>query len=392
MNLWHSLAGVIHVTVASADIMGTISVLERNKINVLNVTYIDDIHIRFTLNNRDYIRAQNILMQKGDEICDRKCDGAYFAIGRLMNRPVLILSTMLILFLTLWLPSRVLFIHVEGNNQLSEKQILEEAKACGITFGASRRAIRSERVKNALMEHIDQLQWIGINTYGCTAVITVKERTNYSFDPKQIGISHIVASQDAIIRQITLWNGNCQCVIGQAVKKGQILVSGYTDYGLCVVETAAQAEIYGETVRDISAIFPSNYMVKQGTGSINKKYALILGKKRINFSKGSGISGGSCDKIYEEKYVSLPGGFILPIGIAIQTQIYYSLDSESMEPSTQIMNYISQYILQQTISGHITTSRHVMLEREEYFQYQGIYHCFEMIGITRTEERITEHE
>ena len=391
MNLWHSLAGVIHVKVSSADVPRTLSVLERNQISIQNVAYLDYIHISFTVKKRDYLRVQQILTQKGDEICQYRSEGTYFSLYQLSKRPILVLTTILILLLTLWLPNRVLFIRVEGNEQLSEKQILEEAKSCGIIFGASRKIVRSEHVKNVLMERLEQLQWAGINTYGCNAVITVKERTDYAPQAKQIGISNIVAVCDGIIRQITVRKGNCLCTVGQAVKEGQLIVSGYTDYGLCVVGTAAQAEIYGDTVRDISVIFPSNYMAKQETGEISKKYALIFGKKRINFSQGSGISGGSCDKIYEEKYMCLPGGFTLPIGIVIQTQICYSVESKSVKPSTQMVDYVSRYILQQMISGRITASRHAMLEMEDYFQYEGVYHCFEMIGITRTEERITEH-
>ena len=58
----------------------------------------------------------------------------------------------------------------------------------------------------------------------------------------------------------------------------------------------------------------------------SKKYAVIIGKKRINFYKGSGISDTSCDKMYLENYVTLPGGFILPIAIATEVWTQYSFD------------------------------------------------------------------
>ena len=37
--------------------------------------------------------------------------------------------------------------------------------------------IRSEKVKNSLLQRIPQLQWAGINTDGCVAVISVREKT-----------------------------------------------------------------------------------------------------------------------------------------------------------------------------------------------------------------------
>ena len=96
--------------------------------------------------------------------------------GQALVEYVLIIGLMLLLFFSVWLPSRVLFIEIQGNDTLSAQSILEEAKDCGIIMGASRRFVRSQQVKNTLLDKLPQLQWAGVETIGCVAVITVRER------------------------------------------------------------------------------------------------------------------------------------------------------------------------------------------------------------------------
>ena len=47
------------------------------------------------------------------------------------------------------------------------------------------------------------------------------------------------------------------CAPGQAVSKGQVLISGYTDCGLCVLSQRAQGEVMAYTGRSFSALMPS---------------------------------------------------------------------------------------------------------------------------------------
>ena len=206
----------------------------------------------------------------------------------------------------MWLPSRVLFVQIEGNTHVESRRILESAARCGIAFGASRREIRSEKIKNALIECIPELSWVGVNTYGCTAVISVRERVKESDTENIHGVSSIVASCDGVIRQITVLQGNRVCSVGQAVTKGQVLISGYTDCGISIQATAAKGEVFAETSRSVTAIFPRVCMQRGEKQCIEQKYAVIIGKKRINFSNSSGILGTSCVKMYTEKYLTLP--------------------------------------------------------------------------------------
>ena len=92
-----------------------------------------------------------ICRRKGASIsCTRRRGLSHFT-NSVWTRPVLLGSIGFLLFLTLWLPERVLFVSVDGYASVSPLEILNAAQQCGIRFGATRSLVRSEEVKNALL-------------------------------------------------------------------------------------------------------------------------------------------------------------------------------------------------------------------------------------------------
>lgn len=393
MDFWSSMAGVVQIELCSADPMGTVTALGKQGFFVYETEFVDTLRVRFLISRKQLKPLQRLAEKRGDTVNVLKHQGVYYTLMGLLKRPVLVAGLIFMLAISCWVPSRVFFVRVEGNSTVPQRLIVEKASACGIGFGASRREVRSEKIKNALLEAMPQLQWAGVNTYGCTAVIMVRERTDAEPKPQQSGVSSIVASRDAVIDSITVLQGNALCKPGQAVKAGQVLVSGYQDCGLCIRALAAKAEIYGRTERRSAALFPTEYALRQEKNGEQKKYALIIGKKRINFFKGSGISGTGCAKIYEEKYITLPGGFVLPIGISVEMQADYECQ-EKYEESDEVWlrEFLRQYLVSQMIAGRICDGAEVVSASEGLVRMDGVYSCYEWICISRPEESLSEYE
>ena len=383
----------VEVIVTSADVIAVLTMMDQNAINIQNVEFMDPLQIRFVLASRDLSVLKEIVRKRGETLKVVNQKGLAFLLKKLLYRPVFCVGIFMVLMLSCWLPTRILFVKVVGNETVSQRLILEQAQKFGIGFLSSRREVRSEKIKNALLAQVPQLEWAGITTYGCTAFITVQERKSESTQPCVPQISHIVSLSDAIIGEMTVEQGNALCKPGQAVKSGQILVSGYTDCGICIKATRAKAEIWGETIRNLTVVFPTEFAVRQENTSSVQKYSLILGKKRINFFKGSGISGTTCAKIYKEKYLTLPGGFVLPIAIARETVIACTSQVESLEFVNQALSeFAHHYVTDQMPSGSILSANEVFVTMNGCCRLDGFYRCYEMIGITRVEERIVRNE
>ena len=389
MNITQSLAGMAELRVTGADIAASLDTLIKHDIQVVSSAAENDVTIRLILYRNQCKMAMDLLNKRGDEVCLTRRKGIYWHFLRLFHRPVLILGCVLLLCMAMYMPTRIYFVRVDGNEAIPANQILEAAEGCGIQFGASRREVRSEQMKNQLLHAMPQLQWAGVNTYGCVAVITVKERTEPDAEPDPPDVASIIASRDGIILSCTATRGSLLCRPGQAVRAGEVLISGFTDCGLSIQATLAQGEIYAQTERQINALMPTEYEKYFAQDSKMQNFSLLIGKKRINLWKDSGICDTTCGRMYKEYYMTLPGGFQLPFGIAVDSRVNYETVSDFRAPEVceaTLSRFAQKDLSLQMIAGHIVQKDEVFQEEDGIYVLNGTYICTEMIGRVRQEQ------
>ena len=394
MKQYTSFSGFIAVQLTDADIPALLHRLTGSGVSLFRVQQKDLITAVVWVRRADLEKLQHICEKQGAKWDVLKRRGLYWVFVSIARRPILLVGITALLLLSWFIPTRVLFVTVEGNSLVPTKLILEKAAQCGISFGADRREVRSEKMKNSLLEAVPELQWTGINTYGCTAVISVTERAEPEDAHQKHSVSRIVAERDAVIYSCTVTKGTAVCVEGQAVRAGETLVSGYTDCGIKVQATRAEAEILAQTSRELTVKIPLDYLLKGEAHRTERKISLILGKNRINFSKGSGISPSGCDKMYMEYYCVLPGGFQLPISISIEQYDYRSADSiTAASEASQLLgeNFAMEYLAEQMLSGTILGKSEGRELEDAVYTLTGRYICLEMIGREQCEE-IIKHD
>ncbi len=389
MSFWNSLSGKVTVELTSADPSDALLELQRANVVLQDLENAGQLQYRFTLGRSDVKRVQRITRKRGETLRILERDGLFWTVLALRKRPVLVLGILALLVFSLWVPGRVFFVRVEGNLNVPAAQIIEQAEKSGIGFGASRREVRSEKMKNLLLDRMPQLQWAGVNTYGCVAVITVRERSDPDITEDSPGVSSIVASQDALIREMTVLQGSALCKPGQAVKAGQVLVSGYTDCGIYIQAQQAKAEIFGQTRRQLSAVIPLKYQYRQENTGVYQSFSLILGKNRINLWKDSGNLGSSCAKIVMDYDLTLPGGFVLPVRLSVETvYVCHSQTNEAENAQAVLDDFAQDYLAGQMVAGKVQNAGQVIATQGDICRLDGIYDCYEMIGITRIEENL----
>ena len=394
MNFWSSLSGMVEVRLTSADPAGALVAINQAGIEIFHGCCQGELSVCLTVRRMDYKRLRRLAKKRGERAEIIRREGVYWALRRFIHRPVLLFGMVLLCFLTLYLPSQIYYVEVEGNAKVPAALIIEKVAECGIDFGANRREIRSEKVKNALLQAVPELQWAGINTYGCRAVISVRERPQEEKIQTKGNVSSIVATRDGVIQEITVRSGNRLCVPGQAVKAGQVLISGYTDCGICIRATHADGEVFAQTRRDLMMVLPLEYTQKRQYRGQVKKYSLLIGKKLINFSKGSGISTSGCDKMYSVDYITLPGNLRLPVALVTETVVSYDASQNSIEKETAqglLTSFSTGYLSDTMIAGQIIQRFETVQWFDAVCVLYGRYACVEMIGKTRLEENLNDY-
>ena len=368
------------VELVSADIPGLLRDITQAGVILSHVNNPDPLTVRVMLPVNDLPKLRNLAHKNGASVRILSQRGASQILALCRRRWLFLISLLFLLTLSAWLPTRVLFLQVDGNLTVPPSKIIEAAEHCGIRFGASRKAVRSEAMKNKLLEALPELRWAGINTKGCTAVISVSERSVASETQNQV--TSLVAVRDGVIDTCSVTAGSLLCKPGQAVKAGDILVSGYTDCGLSVKAQRAKGEVYAQTLRRLTVIAPKITAQKGEKTATRQKYGLLIGKKRINFVKDSGIYGATCDKMYAEFYLSLPGGFQLPIGIFREDYCQRTLEPCYLQSEDQLQKAAREYLLSTMISGKILNES----VEVQGLTLRGSYLCSEMIARERNEE------
>ncbi len=356
---------------------------------ILRAVHISDELTALVCVERKYLQSIYKISEKHSaDIAVLRQTGLYWSIKAIVRRPILICGILIMLALSLIVPKTVILVEVEGNSQIPQKQILDAAAAAGIRFGARKSQIRSEKVKNTLLEMLPQLQWVGITTDGCVATVSVKERSvpEAFGTPRQI--CGIYAAKDGVIQSMQVTKGTALCKVGQAVRKGELLISGYTDCGLTLRATGAEGEIYAQTLQEIKTVLPAASLHQgEKTGEI-LRWSIIIGKKRINFYKDSGICDTSCDKMYKEYYMTLPGGIQLPLAIAAEQLTFYDSSSAcaAADASEELTQWSEDYLLQGMVAGQILSANISAQHNPSLSSLTGTYYCLEMIGRLHQEE------
>lgn len=371
------------------DVAQTLKALTRHGISLYDVVHKSELSVRFSVSSDDVNKVKQILGRRGDGFEQLISSPGSVFLNRIKKRWVLLLAIIFIFGFSIWLPTRIFFVNVTGNSAIPTAMVEEKVAELGVCFGVKRAEIRSEALKNAMLSQMPELDWVGITTAGCVATVEIREKP--SIEKKAVkseNVASIIANTDGVIEEITVTKGIALCNRGQAVKKGQVLISGYEDCGLFIKATQAQGEVTAQTMRQIDAICPSNISLRCQERNVETSYRLLIGKKFINFKNNSGISPASCVKIYEQKYLTLPGGFRLPIALVKETVVSY--ETKACELDEADFHWIGQmldlYTVNQMSAGTILSKKSIGSLQEDYFRVKGFYICREQIGKYRIEE------
>lgn len=390
MGMWQSFAGTVSISITSADIPGALKSITDRNIFLKDVRYISDLSVSATVYRKDYKRVEKLLSGRGDR-CDMSGRrGIVWSVRQVQRRPVLLIGIIILTALTVYVPSKVFFIQVKGNETVSSDRIIQTAYNNGLSFGSNRANIRNEQLKNCLLEEIPELDWVGITSSGCVATIEVRENLTKKMEEPISRVSSLVAACDGVVESVTVTNGAPLCKPGQAVRRGQVLISGYQDHGLLIKATNAKGEIFAKTNRYLQVISPAVSNVRGAVERVSTKFSLQIGKNQINFFKDSGISPAGCVKMYEKKYLMLPGGFQLPVAFITEKTYYYHSQpvSDTISSFSWAEEFADQYILNQMIAGEVISKDQTWDTVGDLFVFSGEYACREQIGQKRIEESL----
>ena len=165
-------------------------------------------------------------------------------------------------------------IYIVGNENTSQQTILNACDKLGIRIGTPIKNINTLKQKEELLLNLDSLAWVSLNIEGCRLTINVSEIRNENAHSSQP--SNLYAKFDGVIEKITVKSGVACVKPGDAVLKGDLLVSGKNELiNAGVIEyTQSQAQVLAVTEHTFSTKIKKRYIELTKTGKEKQKKVL----------------------------------------------------------------------------------------------------------------------
>ena len=273
----------IKIKVTGRNINNFLKRLINNNINIEKVIPISHKEIDLIINYQDLDKVLKLKTIYNIKIV------RYYGKLRIIKRikkDIFILSSLLISLLLIYTLSNVIFkVEVIHSNKNIIKLVTKELEDNGIKkYKFVKNYQEIEKIKNKILEeNNDTLEWLEIIREGTKYTIRVEERI-INNKPKDNKIYNIVASKNAVIKNIYAESGEKIRSINTYVKKGDIIIS--SDITLPnneKISKTASGKVQGEVWYNINIEYPYQYHEIKYTGNKKKVLVLNLLNKRISF-------------------------------------------------------------------------------------------------------------
>lgn len=273
----------IKIKVTGRNINNFLKRLINNNINIEKVIPISHKEIDLIINYQDLDKVLKLKTIYNIKIV------RYYGKLRIIKRikkDIFILSSLLISLLLIYTLSNIIFkIEVIHSNNNIIKLVTKELEDNGIKkYKFVKNYQEIEKIKKKILEeNKDTLEWLEIIREGTKYTIRVEERI-INNKPKDNKIYNIVASKNAVIKNIYAESGEKIRSINTYVKKGDIIIS--SDITLPnneKISKTASGKVQGEVWYNINIEYPYQYHEIKYTGNKKKVLVLNLLNKRISF-------------------------------------------------------------------------------------------------------------
>ncbi len=295
-----------------------------------------DGRVSFTVTELEYKKLIRQIDESVFRIHQRK--GLPYFLYRYRRRYGLLVGIVIFLILTKMSTSYVWDISVDGNESISDSEVINTLEKLGFSVGSHIPDIDFYDICHEFILENENVAWISVNMEGTSARVKLIERDAKGEDGDNGTPSNIVAVSDGIIVRTETIDGEVCVKAGDPVTEGQLLISGVVEIGQGIdtgkfMLTRAKGSVYALTKRYFSVSVPLSGVKNTLKERVLAKKTLIFFGKSIKLKENSSILDQECDIIKESERVvlfeGLNRGWHIPLPVTVVTE--YACLTEQVE-------------------------------------------------------------
>lgn len=266
----------------------------------------------------DYRRLRPIARRAGVRMRVREKHGIAHRWRHRRLRAGVVCGAVLFAVLLQLLSSRIWVIRIVGNRTLSEETVRSALSELGIREGASFSDVDLTDLRLTALQTLPDVSWLGVHQSGSILTVELTERAeNEPHDTT--APANIVAACDGIIVHIDTVCGQAAVGVGDAVRKGDLLISGVTDSKVGPTLKRADGRITARTTHTLTVTVPLAEVVTVPHRVISHPSLTLFGLTIPLYTKTAVPDGY---RTVTERRPLTVGDIALPVGIT-ETNLYY---------------------------------------------------------------------
>ncbi len=300
--------------------------------------------------------------------------GVPFFFHKYRRRKVFFIGIFLCLSIIFTCSRFIWKIDVKGNQRITDETLIEYLETTGVFHGMKRSSVDCEKINTGIRKNFNEIIWVSASLEGCNIIVQVKESTDtFQVSQTESNPADLVATEEGMIVEIVTRKGVPCVKEGDAVKAGDLLVSGTVevknDAGEVIREDhrAADADVYAEVILPYEDLCETIYQEKVYTNKRQKQvylnlfgYHIALGIRKPETENYEASS--------EESQLKINQNFKLPIFFGEYKGKRYKFQKKerSKEEKEAILNHnLELYCKELEESGIVILEKEVQLTEEK---------------------------
>ncbi len=319
-------SGYLDFYISGADIERFLTFCAKNEIELISQNKKGYI-INGKILVKDYKKIRRFVRKNGFKIKITKKHGFVFDVRKNRNKIGFAVGSIFIICFVLFMNMFIWQINVSGNKRVEKEEILKCTEKMGLTEGTFSRKHFVQDIEWYILRENSQLSSAEINIQGSIVNILVNEiKEESEMVPDDDMPVNIVASKYGVIRKFDVFDGQEVVKTGDAVMKGDLLVSAvYEDRHNKLTLKHARANVIAETDYNIEVELP----LEQKTIQKGKLYKTVytvsfLGKE---FNIGNDRKTEGLPFVKEEKQLCF---FWIKLPVNVITMRYFSVKENTV--------------------------------------------------------------
>lgn len=327
--------------------------------------FLNIIHLRHKCRTKIFIR----LIDK---------HGAPFLFNKYKKRKGIAIGLTMFFLINVFLSQFIWDIKINGNKTIDNTEIINYCKELGINLGDYKKNIDTYNAKQLLAMKFSNIAWVSLNVEGSILSINVSEAD--MSEHKEIGEPrNIVAGFDGVVKSIRVVKGQKCVTVDEAVKAGDIIVSGVVDNIVSSHMVAAEGEIIALTNRVYSYNIQKEFSFREISTDVGEKKVIEFFWLKVPLYL-QGFEGEYTSKLTTEK-LSLFGE---NLPISITTRVCFPISVEEFKISKQQAEQLAYAQIEKELRkiklSEVISSELSILDKGENYLVTAEISCFEDIA------------